>query len=170
MDVTSFSGFKWEDLMALETGNERQQHAGQFFKAIRWDAVRHAASDLRNHCACELESSIGLGGRHMIRVLRFEDGVNWIARLRMTSEDSSVAQEAERMQREIDCLNFVKQRSTIPVPAVYGHNTRDTTGIGAPTMFMECFFGNVAMDLNFDTIPPEYKPSFLREMAHIQVA
>ena len=107
MNSTSFSGFRWEELTTLETGNERQQHATRFLKTIRWDAVRHAASGLRNLRACELDSSIGLGGRHLIRILRFEDGVNCVARLRMTSENSSVVQEAERMRREIDFLNFV---------------------------------------------------------------
>lgn len=73
------------------------------------------------------------------------------------------------MEREIDCLQLVKDLTTVPVPRVLGYMTRDYTMIGAPVMLMNCLPGNVGVNLNFDFVPSQYKISFFEEMARIQV-
>lgn len=73
------------------------------------------------------------------------------------------------MQREVDYLRLVKERTSVPVPTVFAwiRNSSRESRIRALVMLMECIPGNVGMDLNFDTIPSGYKSSFYGEMARI---
>lgn len=111
----------------------------------------------------------------MIRILRFEDGARWIARLRMhlrtdTDRDTTINTESDDndMQREVDCLRLMKERTSVPVPTVFAYIPGRDSKIGIPFMLMECIHGNVGVDLYFSTIPPEHKSSFYEEMARIQ--
>lgn len=112
----------------------------------------------------------------MVRIICFEDRTRWIARLRMPartpiSGEKSIqdANDALLLQREVDCLMLVKEQTSIPVPEVYGYMASPDNEIGAPFMLMECLNGNVALDLNFNHIPEEYKDKFFEAMAKIQV-
>ena len=76
------------------------------------------------------------------------------------------------LQREVDCLQLVKERTTVPVPTVFGHMASTQNEIGAPFMLMECLPGNTGVDLNHGNargVPSKYKSSFYREMARLQV-
>ena len=76
------------------------------------------------------------------------------------------------LQREVDCLQLVKERITVPVPMVFGHMASTQNEIGAPFMLIECLPGNTGGDLNHDNargVPSKYKSSFYKEMARLQV-
>lgn len=66
-------------------------------------------------------------------------------------------------------MQLVKERTSVPVPAVFGYITSAKNEIGAPFMLMECLSGNVGVDLNGVEIPTQYKASLHREMARLQV-
>ncbi|KAI9825179.1 MAG: hypothetical protein M1819_000584 [Sarea resinae] len=83
-------------------------------------------------------------------------------------DDAGEYNSAWLLQREVDCLRLIKERTEVPVPAIYGYSAQAGNEIGASFMLMECFMGNVGMDLNFDHIPPEYNRSFLAATARIQ--
>ncbi len=101
----------------------------------------------------------------MVRILDFANGERWIARLRMPPIDD----EANiLLQREVDCMMLVRERSSVPVPEIYSHQaTADL--LGAPFMLLECLQGNAAIDLTIDlndrSIPSEHKASFYTTLA-----
>ena len=105
-----------------------------------------------------------MGGRNIVRILNFANGERWIARLRMPPIDD----EANiLLQREVDCMMLVRERSGVPVPDIYGHQaTADL--LGAPFMLLECLQGNAAIDLNNRLIPSEHKTSFYTALAKYQ--
>ncbi|KAF2466622.1 uncharacterized protein BDR25DRAFT_327975 [Lindgomyces ingoldianus] len=115
-----------------------------------------------------------MGGLHLIRLLQFTDGEQWIARIQL---DASTQESAARLRSEIGTMDLIRERSTIPVPKVYGYELFDNNshGTGVAFMLIECFSGNAAMDLDggYEThrgnILPERKPDFFRAMAEIQV-
>ena len=63
----------------------------------------------------------------------------------------------------------MRERTDIPVPAVYGYVASAKNAIGAIFMLMECLSGNVGMDLNHDFIPSQYQEIIYAEMARFQV-
>ena len=109
----------------------------------------------------------------MVRILNFENGSRWVARLRMTATDTDAEkQEASLLlQREVDCIQLVRERTNVPVPATFGYiaDADNNNEIGAPLMLMVCLPGNVAMDLQFSSVPAQHKSSFYADMARFQV-
>lgn len=158
-----FAGYKWAWFAGKDVADQNMK---AFSESVDWDLVRSYASSLRDGSKCVIDPAVALGGRHLVRIIRFEDGPQWIARLRTTSS----ADDDALLKREVDCLELVKARTSVPVPKVFGHQSTAQSKIGAPLMLMECIPGNVGMDLNFDFIPSEHKSSFFEAMARCQVS
>ena len=163
--MPEFSGYKWDGPLVAAT-DERTQN---FLNKINWDALRAYASKLHKADPCTLDPDFALGGRHMVRKIDFEDGSRWIARLRMTEYDPGY--QRSLLQREVDCLLLVKERTTVPVPKILGYIADGDNEIGAPFILMECLAGNVAIEMNGhgSDIPPQHEKLFWRDVARIQV-
>ena len=90
----------------------------------------------------------------------------------MTTSQSE-EERSRLVQGEVDCLRLVKERTTVPVPMIFGYVTSTQNEIGAPFMLMECLSGNTGVDLNRNDeahgVPLKHKPSFYEEMARLQV-
>ncbi|KAM5465271.1 hypothetical protein MauCBS54593_006517 [Microsporum audouinii] len=168
-----FTGYKWAGLSSFPEGSFWHLRAQAFLSSVNWEALCDYASSLHHGERCSVKSEIALGGRHMVRIIQFENDSRWIARLRMPSRPTGKANHVDNeaadnllLKREFDCLQLVKERTAVPVPTVFGYS--NDSKIGAPVILMECLPGNVGIDLNFDFIPPKYKDSFFEEMAKIQ--
>ena len=167
----AFTGYKWAGLLTFSEGSTWYNRAHSFFKRINWDALAHYASTLHSGAPCVVDPELAMGGRHMIRIIRFKDGSRWVARLRMTATETDDEDNVADLlvRREVDCIQLVRERTTVPVPKIFGYMSSSRNEIGAPFMLMECLSGNVAMDLKFDSIPTRYKSSFYSDMARYQV-
>ena len=172
-DSHRFEGYKWEVLSEVYSEDSLYRHwVHSFFDSINWNALCQFASKLNDGKACAVDPQWTIGGRHLIRIVQFQDGSRWIARLRMDTSPSEEDQ-SRLVQSEVDCLHLVKERTTVPVPTVFGYITSPQNEIGAPFMLMECLFGNTGVDLNRNEahgIPFQHKPSFYEEMARLQVS
>ena len=86
--------------------------------------------------------------------------------------NSSEDEQSKLVKREVDCLQLVKERTTVPVPKVFGYLTGTQNEIGAPFMLIECLSGNTGVDLNGNDahgVPFEHKSSFYKDIARLQV-
>ena len=166
-DITHFTGYKWIGLSVLP--DSYLPWVEWFMDNVDWEALCQYASTIHAGKPCTLDPQIAVGGRHIVRILNFENGPRWIARLRMTGGEL----EAENilLQREVDCINLVKERTNVPVPAVFGYMASDTNAIGAPFMLMECLAGNAAIEMDGRgcDIPLKYRSSFYKDMARFHV-
>lgn len=74
-------------------------------------------------------------------------------------------------QREVDCMLLVQERTSVPVPKVFGYASSVNNEIGAPFMLMECLPGNVAIEMEGSStdIPAQHKAAFYAAMAKFQV-
>ena len=167
-----FGGYKWEALSdAYPENSIYRSRVQSFFDNIDWSALCQFASKLNDGKRCAFDPQWTIGGRHLIRIINFEEGSRWIARLRMTSSMSE-DEQSELIQREVDCLQLVKERTTVPVPTVFGYKTSARNEVGAPFILMECLSGNIVPDLNGDNVhgvPAQHKSYFYAEMARLQV-
>lgn len=171
-DVLRFQGYKWEALSdAYDEHNAYRHRVQSFFDNINWNALCRFASRLNDGMDCAVDPQWTIGGRHLVRIINFQDGSRWIARLRMTTrmrED----QQSWLVQREVDCLQLVKERTTVPVPRVFGYVASTKNEIGAPFMLIECLRGNTGADLNgrdAHGVPSKHKSSSYEEMGRLQV-
>ncbi|OBT97653.1 hypothetical protein VE01_04426 [Pseudogymnoascus verrucosus] len=131
------------------------------------------ASTLNNSIKCRILPNITNGQFHLVRLLEFENQSQWIARIQLCK---STERLAKKLQREVDSMATVRERTNIPVPQVFGYKTNDSNSVGVAFILMEFLPGNVAMDADggYKThnreIPPQHKTNFYNEMAQVQVS
>lgn len=163
----AFEGYRWKGLSSCIEG-PRGQWLQKILDRINWNALCQYASKLHSDENCTISPHFTMGGRHMVRRIDFQGGTRWIARIRITTPENQ-DQESGLLQGEVDCIQLVKQRTSVPVPTIFGYIASAKNDIGAPFMLMECLPGNVGVDLSGVEIPAQYKASFHRKMARFQV-
>ncbi|KAI9748499.1 MAG: hypothetical protein M4579_007206 [Chaenotheca gracillima] len=161
-----FAGYKWKGLDTFSKGSFWYIRAQTMFESMDWEALREHGTRLNQGQHCTLLPDMAMGGRHMVRILSFDDGTRWVARLRLPSRHADKPDSYLLLRLEADCLRCVKERTVIPVPTVFDCSAGGE--IGAPLILMECLPGNVGMNLNFNFIPDRHKAPFFEEMAQIQ--
>ena len=66
-----------------EYGGEYTLRIAQFLSVINLEALRAYASTLREHRPCSVSDKFSVGNFNLVRTIRFDDGMKWVARLRM---------------------------------------------------------------------------------------
>jgi Phosphotransferase enzyme family len=165
-----YSGFQWNYFSSLSDGPIRER-ANSFLLSVDWQALLNYAANVRNGVECTLLSHIGLGHNHMVRIIRFMDEVQWVARLRLPSlkDGEKFSDIAKSIECEASTIAFVRQRTRVPVPEVYAFESDSNCSAKAPFMLMECLNGNVGMDLGME-VPPEHQQAFFKGLAEIHVS
>jgi hypothetical protein len=165
-----YSSFRWSYYSSLPDGPLRAR-ANSFLTSVDWQALLNYATTLRNGVKCTLLSHIGLGYNHMVRILRFTDGIQWAARLRLPSlkDDGTLSDIVKSMERETSTIALVRQTTRVPVPEVYAFESDSNCSVKAPFMLMKCLDGNVGMDLGME-VPPEHQQDFFKSLAEIHVS
>lgn len=165
----NFSGYNWNGYPVYGEGEDWQDENKSFYHSIQWDALCRHATKLRDGENCQLDPQFTMGGRHMIRIINFEGGSRLIARLRMPGEDEH-GPKSLLLQREIDCMELIRERTSVPLPKVFDFDVNVENEIGAPFMLIECLDGNCGSDVKEDrSVPEDHKAKFYAEMARIQV-
>lgn len=167
-----FSGHNWKGTDFYPDGSSRRRLLDTCVKATNWDALCFYASTLNNSIECRILPNITNGQFHLVRLLEFEDQSRWIARIQLRESTEILAKE---LQREVDAMAIVRERTNVPVPQVFGYETNDSNPVGVAFILMEFLPGNVAMDADggYEThngeIPTQHKTHFYNEVAQIQV-
>lgn len=81
--MSAIGSESWRGAENYDEGDELHTRATQFLASIKWDALRATASKCRGGIECELSDKYSLGHFNLVRRLVFNDGVSWVARLRM---------------------------------------------------------------------------------------
>ena len=114
------------------------------------------------------QMTMGLGS--LIRIINFATGTRWVAKFRIPTSDGEKDASEFILQREVDCMQLVRERTRVPVPKVFGYIADPKNEIGGSFMLIECLSGNAAINLDNRTpMSPEQKKSFYDELAGFQV-
>jgi aminoglycoside phosphotransferase (APT) family kinase protein len=101
---------------------------------------------LCSHHTCVLLPDQTNGLNHVIRVLEFQDGTRWVARLQMAKPTEATARA---LHSEVDTMALVQERTQVPVPRVFAYEVDDIGhGVGVSFLLTEFLPGNVAIDLD----------------------
>ncbi|CAK7232983.1 hypothetical protein SCUCBS95973_008442 [Sporothrix curviconia] len=148
---------------------------GKTMKKTDWAALCKFAADLRGGVSCEALGNTTNGLNNMARLLRFTDGVLWVARIAMRASTADTV----KLRSEVDTMRWIREQSSLPVPEIFAseceigeHNT-----VGAPFVLMSFVPGNTAMDAGggYEThhgiIPAAHRAQFYRAVAacHVQM-
>lgn len=111
-EYTGFTGYKWAGLSSFTEGTFWHLRAQSFLKSVDCEVLCDYASGLHDGKKCAVEPAIALGRRQMVRIVQFEDGSRWIARLRMPArgtgeyhKDNDKYDAADHLlKRGFDCM------------------------------------------------------------------
>ncbi|GAB0137239.1 hypothetical protein EsDP_00005515 [Epichloe bromicola] len=137
-----------------------------------WDQLCLLASSLRQGVPCRVLPELKNGLHHLVRLLKFDDGTTWIARVRMHTDTQ---ESALILQSEVDTMTLIRQRTGIPVPTVYAYEVDTRNPTSAAFILMQVVSGNAAIDsdggyeVHQGQIPLHRRPAFHLAAAKIQV-
>lgn len=100
-----------------EYEGEYTERINQFIDKINKNALLSYASSLRGNQPCTISPEFSVGSFNLVRKIQFDDGVEWIVRLRMPpmpDQGSGMASPPDRekmlldMQSELATMEFVR--------------------------------------------------------------
>lgn len=146
-DSKAFSGYQWKYFASLQDGPVRSR-AELFLASVGWPRLLDYAKKKRSDMSCVLLPDISLGYNHMVRIIEFEDGSRWVARLRMPPLSDCLQAALEiSMKCEHATISLLQQRTSIPIPQIYAIEAQEQYDVKASFMLMDCLEGNAGMDL-----------------------
>lgn len=167
----SFNGYRWTYFSSLKNDHPLRLRAQNFHNSIDWDALLRWTATLRPGTRCKLLPDVGLGHNHMVRVIEFDDRIQWLARLRMSplfKYESKSVPGWRVMQCEYSTIQLIRKETRIPTPEVHFLELEANCSVKAPFMLMDCLRGNVGMDLDME-IPVEHESAVFAQIAAIHV-
>jgi hypothetical protein len=135
------------------------------------DVYRRHKKHARNS-KCQLSDKYNMGGLHIVRLLDFEDGTTWLARLQLRK---GTAESCQRLIAEVNTVQVVREQSKIRVPEVFDHDASSNNPVGVPFMLLEYIPAITAMDSfggwteHRGRIPQHFRTDYHASMANIQV-
>ncbi|KAI5861921.1 hypothetical protein GGS23DRAFT_573791 [Durotheca rogersii] len=146
------------------------------FNRTNWEAICESASRANSGRPCKTLPDCINGGNNLARLLEFQDGTRWVARIQLRE---STPETSRKMQTEIDTLAFLKTATNAPVPQVFAFELDGANPAGVAFVLLEFLPGKTAMDeardynwAGWGLIPRQYRQTFYRSMAaaHVQIA
>lgn len=171
LDSLSFGGFKWPLYESQKEDGWIRSRADPLLRLVDWHALQEYASSKREGVQCVILPDIGLGGRHMVRILKFDDGEKWVARFLLPDKNGEWDLKEARIRMENDYYTaaLVRAETQVPVPAMHAIEPTNDNVVRAPFSLMDCIEGNSARDLGWET-PSEYRTKFIEQWASIHVS
>lgn len=158
-----------------EVGSAYHDRATILLSQANWTGLLQRCTELRK-VSCQLSEQYSIGHDNMVRRIEFDDGVSWVARLRLPKmEDNDKLADRDAMFMEVSSMRFLKIRTSILVPELFDFSLDVDNAIGAPYMLMEYVDAATAerqqavLDCERDTFgTAEQDCRFRAQMAEIQ--
>ncbi|KAJ5705695.1 hypothetical protein N7455_004821 [Penicillium solitum] len=84
--------------------------------------IRQAGESLASELTCSVNTAkFTCGTYNLVVTLTLSDTIQWVARI-MLPEDDKDEDVATLLSSEIASMNFVRPKTTIPVPRIFGHS------------------------------------------------
>ena len=74
---------QWLGAEVYEKESPLYERAEAFLRQVNWDILIQICSEAHRHVGCRLQEKFSLGHFNLVRHVIFEDGEEWIARLRL---------------------------------------------------------------------------------------
>ncbi|KAK3699511.1 hypothetical protein LTR37_016380 [Vermiconidia calcicola] len=178
--MSAIGSDKWPGVVQSKDGGSVNTRATALVASIKWDALISRASSQRNGIACHLSDNYSLGQNNLVRHIAFEDGINWVARLRLPKLKGTVGESEpldvqSSMENMIATTNYLRATTWIQVAEIFDYDLDPDNEVGAPFILMAYIHGTTAKELSsirgcqsnvFGT--PSEDERFWEQMASIQ--
>ncbi|CAI6311274.1 unnamed protein product [Periconia digitata] len=128
----------------------------EHLKTCALDARRRQQVDLSPDIDCHINlTQFATGFDNLVLELSFSDNAYWIARIPYRTVDDSTKTS---LLSEIATMNIVRQRTSIPIPRIFGFEISAEQPFGYPYILMECLGGRQLDNGLASSIPQQYHP------------
>lgn len=111
-ESTAIGSDAWLGAAEYEAGAPLHRRATSFLSHVNWDKLTSIASSHRNGMPCKVSEKYSFGHFNLVRRITFQDGVNWLARLRFPRSpdlyQDEALDDAKAMAIEISSMKFLK--------------------------------------------------------------
>ncbi|KAJ6184505.1 hypothetical protein N7519_005806 [Penicillium mononematosum] len=154
----------------MDTESEHAQSIQTVLEKANFTYLCSEATKIRqreeslNALTCSVNTTKFTSGTYnLVIALTFSDTIQWVARIMLPPyhNDEDVA---KLLLSEIASMNFVRSKTTIPVPHIFGHNVTKND-FGCPYMLMEGLPGTVLGHRMALSIPDSHKKKFAAQLA-----
>ncbi|KZL76510.1 protein kinase-like domain protein [Colletotrichum tofieldiae] len=163
-------GLNWDPAIS------RQAQADDCLRRTDWETLCNIASHAKREVPCKMLHSYTLGGSFLARLLKFQDGTYWVARVQLRKSTPEISR---KLRIEIDTTVMLKTETKAPVPQIFAFELDDANSTGSAFVLLEYLPGNNAADeahgykkIDWGLIPLQHRHTFYRTMAaaHVQIA
>ncbi|PLB48335.1 hypothetical protein P170DRAFT_510964 [Aspergillus steynii IBT 23096] len=167
----------WQDGAPYDSAarEAEEKEITRLLESLDLSALLSRASDLRNGIACSTpqplvydrstRSSV-MGGMNYHVEINFEDGVQWLARIRRSNATSPPLDLRDYiMQSEVATLQFLG-KTKVPAPKVFDYGLHGQTPIGVGYILMEKLPGK---SLRWSLASPEQRRKVMTQLADIYI-
>lgn len=97
----------------LLEGGEIETLVTHCLENTRWGGLCEICSSVRDGIACKVSDKFSIGTENLVRLVEFEDGVRWVARIWMLANDAEtdvgIAASAEKvMESQVATYKYLK--------------------------------------------------------------
>lgn len=170
-EAPSANWSRFSDLATEKPGRIKYILSSADFEYLEMQALRlrQQQEDLSVDIECRINRERCTSGYYnIILEVAFTDGVYWIARVpyrhvfSYTVEDTRIS-----LLSEIATLKVVHERTSIPVPQIFGFETTDNQPFGHPYVLMEYMPGRTLERRLVLSVPPAYHSKVAKQMANV---
>lgn len=112
MDIPTVGSDAWQGSEHLLEGGHLETLAKASMKNTNWHNVTEMCSSLRQNLSCKVGESFTTGSQNLVRLVEFEDGVKWVARIWMgdgEEKDMRMAASAEKiMENQVATYRYLR--------------------------------------------------------------
>lgn len=161
----------WTSFQNMDTESDNAKKIQTVLETANFDHLCSEATKIRQReefLASELTCSVNTakftcGTYNLVVALTFSDSTQWVARI-MLPQDDDDEDVAKLLLSEIASMDFVRSKTTIPVPRIFGHSVTEND-FGFPYLLMEALPGTVLENRWALSIPGSHKKKFATQLA-----
>ena len=113
MSIPAIGSEGWQGAEQLLDCGEIEELVTRCLENTRWDNLCGICSSIREGIVCKVSEKFSIGTENLVRLIEFEDGVRWVARIWMLANDAEtdvgIAASAEKvMESQIATYKYLK--------------------------------------------------------------
>ncbi|KKZ62869.1 hypothetical protein EMCG_02779 [[Emmonsia] crescens] len=163
----------WSGFAGLSPGSDKYQRIKHILSSANFEHLKKCAIDLRRrhqmNIPLNVDCSINLtrfatGFNNLVLELAFSDNVYWVARIpyRTINDNTKTS-----LLSEIATMNIIRQRTSIPIPRIFGFGMSVDEPFGYPYVLMEYVSGHQLDDVLARSVPQQYHAKVAKQLANV---
>lgn len=110
-----------------------EKELAEIFRVVNFTKLCEIASSHKCGLRCSVDEAVyARDGVNIVFELCFEDGTTWIARIRIPDLSQPQSGIDGPLESEVTTMRYLAEHTSIPVPKVYGHDSKFGNPVGMP--------------------------------------